>query len=340
MDKILYFPTISIPQTSWLMSALFYWDKIGSIVPLEFLENPELLDKNMQKLVELELIEQVVPEYYLGSISNFEKEFLNFIDNSFVISSGLSNKKLRVSEKSDFIKTKKIHMGKLRQLGDKLERRGLAFRENDSWYSMESTTASYFMTYLATVLGTLTEYKPITDSYNELAHFLPTSEKEITREVLKEKLRTKVIEKVLPVPAFVDDPYDVYRFKDKHYDKLVNFRRYIEEFVLDLEITPEYQVEDRIKLFVDSSQNEIMGISSSMKSFKWKNLNFTTICALSSPALSFAGAIQGNGNLGIAGAVAATGLLGAIGAVTNSNSNQELKKYPLAYAAIIEREFR
>jgi hypothetical protein len=73
VDKILYFPSISIPKSRWLMGALFYWDKVGSIVPLDFLDRPNMLDKHMRELVEAGLIEQVVPEQYLGSIPNFER---------------------------------------------------------------------------------------------------------------------------------------------------------------------------------------------------------------------------------------------------------------------------
>lgn len=335
MDKILYFPTISIPQTSWLMKAMFYWDKIGSIVPLEFLENPSHLEVNMRKLVKYQLIEQVVPENYLWNINDFEKEFLNFIDNVPGIN---SNNFINLNEHQKLINSKKIHMGKLRNLGNKLEKRGLAIKGNESWYFIETTTASYFMTYLATILGSIIGYKPITDSYNELVHFLPIQEVENKRELLKEQLRTKIFENILPVPDKVEDLYDIFRFKEKHYDKLTNFRRHIEKMILELELMPEYQIEERIKLFTEGAKDEIENISSDMRAFKWENLNLTTFCSLSSSALSVASTNPESSALGFTSA--GLGLLSAIGSVVGNDANQELLRSPLAYAAILEKEYK
>lgn len=127
--KILYFPSISIPKSQWLMGALFYWDKVGSIVPLEFLDEPNLLGEHMRKLVEAELIEQVVPEAHLWNVPNFEEAFINFIDNSPVFLPISNLGKLGLIGQNGVIKTTtEIHMGKLRSLGQKLEQRGLCLR--------------------------------------------------------------------------------------------------------------------------------------------------------------------------------------------------------------------
>ncbi|EJS10522.1 hypothetical protein EXW34_06655 [Bacillus mycoides] len=338
MDKILYFPSISIPKSQWLMGSLFYWDKVGSIVPLEFLDRPSQLGENMRRLVEAELIEQVVPEQHLWNIPNFEGAFLDFIDNTPVFSHISELGKLGLIGRNGVIRTTaKIHMGKLNSLGNELEQRGLATKGRGAWYTVEGYTASNFMTYLATVLGAITEYTPLTDSYNELSYFLPNVKKENTREVLKEQLRAKIIEKVLPIPSSVEDPYDIYRFKEKHYDKLIRFRRYIEEFILNLELLPEYQVEERIKIFSENSHDEIREISDRMKSFKWRMINFATLCSIASPALGLVKGISEDDVLDTASAT--IGLLGAVGTVFGREKLLEIERQPLAYAAIVERNF-
>ncbi|PEJ54004.1 hypothetical protein CN899_12150 [Bacillus thuringiensis] len=338
MGKILYFPSISIPKSQWLMGALFYWDKVGSIVPLEFLDEPNLLGEHMRKLVEAGLIEQVVPEEHLWNVPNFEEAFINFIDNSPVFLPISNLGKLGLIGQNGVIKTTtEIHMGKLRSLGQKLEQRGLATKGRGSWYTVEGYTASNFMTYLATVLGTITEYTPLTDSYNELSYFLPKTEKEHTRDLLKEQLRARIIEKILPVPVSVEDPYDIFRFKEKHYDRLTRFRRYIEEFILNLELLPEYQVEERIKIFSENSHDEIREISDRMESFKWRMINFATLCSIASPALGLVKGISEDDVLDTASAT--IGLLGAVGTAFGREKLLEIERQPLAYAAIVERDF-
>lgn len=337
MDKILYFPTISIPKSQWLMSSMFYWDKVGSIVPLEFLQEPSQLGKDMRKLVELELVEQVVPEMYLSDIPSFEKDFLDFVDSSIQYRPITKNNKLILRENEKLVATNEIHMGKLRNLGYKLERKGLALKGEGSWYTVESSTASYFMTYLATILGQITDYTPLTSSYDELANFLPNHEIVNTKEALKEKLRAKIIEGILPFPNFVEDPYDIVRFKEKHNDQLRNFRKFIEKFILDLEGFEDNQIEERIKLFIEGSQDEINDISDKMGFFKWDNLNFSTLCAVSSSAIVTGTGIQDSSYSNIAAGT--LGLLGALDSVRNKNWNAAAERRPLAYASIIKRNF-
>jgi hypothetical protein len=339
VDKILYFPSISIPKSKWLMGALFYWDKVGSIVPLDFLDRPHMLDKHMRELVEAGLIEQVVPEQYLGSIPNFERAFLDFIDNNPIFSHISELGKLGlIGRQNGVIRTTyKIHMGKLDNIGYELMQRGLATRGRGPWYVVEGFTASNFMAYLASVLGAVTDYIPITDSYNELSYFLPNVKKQNIRIALKEQLKARIIEKILPIPSSVEDPYDIYRFKEKYYDNLKRFRNYVEEFVLSLENLPEYQIEEKIKLFTEQANDEIQFISDRMQSFKWRMLDFATFCSISSTAIALA---KGVAEKNLLDAISATvGLLGAFGAAFGKEKLMEIERKPLAYAAIVERQF-
>lgn len=60
-NKILYFPYISVPRDPWLFRTLLYWDEVGSIVPMSFLENPEGLTPFMRELVREQLVTQIIP---------------------------------------------------------------------------------------------------------------------------------------------------------------------------------------------------------------------------------------------------------------------------------------
>jgi hypothetical protein len=51
----LYFPLISPPASDWLTRALLDWDRVGTIVPHDWVENPKLLGEHMLELVRREL---------------------------------------------------------------------------------------------------------------------------------------------------------------------------------------------------------------------------------------------------------------------------------------------
>jgi hypothetical protein len=338
VDKLLYFPTITIPKSQWLMGALFYWDKVGSIVPLEYLDRPMKFSRHMRELVHAELIEQIVPEEHIGTIRNYEEVFLNFIDNDSTINHISELGKLGLIGPNGIIKsTTKIHMGKLNNLGEELLRRGLATKRQGSWYLIESYTASNYMTYLATILGSITKYTPITDNYNDLSNLLPFSNKQDTKNALKEQLKARIIEKILPIPISIEDPYDIYRFKEKYNDNLKRFRNYIEEFILNLETFPNHQVEDRIKIFTETSIDEINLIRDRMQSFKWTTIGLATLCSITSPAISLISGVSEANPLDITSA--SIGLLGAVSIALSGEKLLDINCKPLAYGAIIEREF-
>lgn len=338
LDKLLYFPTIEIPKSQWLMRTLFYWDKVGSIVPLDYLNNPNRLNPYMRELVHEGLIEQVVPEDYIGGIPNFESGFLNHIESDSVINSISNLGKLGLIGQDGVINSiSKIHIGKLSYLGEELIRRGLATQRKGAWYFVESYTASKFMAYLASVIGALTEYTPITDSYKQMSHYIAPNEKQDVRKELKEQIKARIVEKILPVPSSIDDPYDLFRFREKYYDELKRFRNHIEEFVLTLETLQENQIEDKIKLFTEQSEDQIKFILDKMGSFKWINIDLATLCTITASTTAVVKGVADSSNIETVGA--AVGLLGAVATVLNHNKDLNINRKPLAYAAFVEKEF-
>lgn len=66
MNKLLYYPTISIPDPFWLPNALLYWDGLATIAPVQYLEDPSRFSPLMRSLLREELIEIVQPEELRG----------------------------------------------------------------------------------------------------------------------------------------------------------------------------------------------------------------------------------------------------------------------------------
>ncbi|HBN04174.1 MAG TPA: hypothetical protein DD434_00080, partial [Bacteroidales bacterium] len=85
MNKLLYFPYISIPKSKWLVQTLLYWDEVASIVPFEFTSRPDRLDKHMQILINEQLVTQIFPEDYVSELPDFTENFLRYVDSDPII---------------------------------------------------------------------------------------------------------------------------------------------------------------------------------------------------------------------------------------------------------------
>lgn len=60
-NNALYFPYISVPDEKWTIKTLLYWDKLSSIVPMDYIGEPEQLSPFMRELVHGNLVEQIFP---------------------------------------------------------------------------------------------------------------------------------------------------------------------------------------------------------------------------------------------------------------------------------------
>ncbi|GAH86528.1 unnamed protein product, partial [marine sediment metagenome] len=157
-NKVIYFPYIRVPQNEWFTRVLLYWDKVGSIVPHDYIYNPDHLGKYMQELIKAELVKQIIPMNYIHSIPRFKEAFIELIDRNQII-----NHAHKITKESN--ETFLIHIEKLDNIAGELCDRGLAEPVNYPWYNVEKVTANLFMAYLAAVLGELSEIDmaPITD---------------------------------------------------------------------------------------------------------------------------------------------------------------------------------
>ena len=82
METALYFPRVIVPETSWFMQVLLYWDSAATIIP-EYVprDEPERLGSYMADLVQSGLVRLIRPQDTLGvSTKTFDEQFLAFLD--------------------------------------------------------------------------------------------------------------------------------------------------------------------------------------------------------------------------------------------------------------------
>lgn len=221
----LYFPHINVPSTAWTTRTILYWDKLSSIVPMHYLEDPELFDPTTRLLLTEGLIEPVMPGEFLYGREDFDRNFVNWVDEQ-------NWRRLdETTAASTMPNLGLIHAEKLSTIPDYLVERGLAIRAEWPWYKMDVRLANAFMAYLAAVLGAdpAVNATPITDSLGMATALgkIPVL-KEAGESIHRTKARKAVLNAMLPVPVGPLDMTKLIRFKDKHGHMLPALRGRIE----------------------------------------------------------------------------------------------------------------
>ena len=323
MNKLLYYPYISIPNSAWLTQALLYWDGIATIVPAEFLKRPRQFTSFARDLVNQGIIETVQPEEYAYI---YYYEFLGFLDWAVK-----NQDHFKLSE-TDFTKQYNLHVGKLGFIATELADCGLARQVDDQWYMVNSQLSKAFMTFLAILIGQATELTPTTDTYQGMSSLFNIEKQPAYKNstVVRNTLRNSILKEIMPIPKGVENYAQILRYKDKYHDELVRFRRHIEGFIAELDGLPNCLQEERRDFFILDAKDEIEQIKGHMQWFQAPSIEMGTII----PALSSCiDAISGN-YLGTA--VNLAGLLNET--IINKNRNKNRNK-PLAYAALYQSRF-
>jgi len=323
LDKILYFPSISVPRSTWTYRALLYWDEIGTIMPLEYLDMPESLESFMKDLTSAELVTRIHPGQYIYEIPRFREAFLNYIEGNSIIQSIVQK------EKSPD-KYVQIHLEKMQGLENDFMEMGLAVRgAKPNWFYVEANTGFSFMTYLAAILGSVTDFQPSTDELDNLSTLAESSSLPNNINKYRDKLRLRILENILPAPVKIDNVYELVKFKEKYNSELRRFRNEVEYFLMDLETVPKNQVDERINRFIQEKRDEMDYITSKMKEHKWRFLNLVTIMSVASTVIPMITATDAIGRL-----ASVPGLLAAIGSALSNNQIKQIRNHPLAYAIL------
>jgi hypothetical protein len=225
-EKILYFPYINIPNEPWMYQSILYWDTVGIIVPPSFSEMDKPYTTHIHQFILSGLITQEFTyeyaynrntllsllQYHINKPSyNISKRIKNFQDgNTFdLFEEKFSDDILYILEEAGLAKQIK---------------RSSIYKKT-KLYSVEKNTAYLMMTLLAFILGKNRKYTPATDSIEwDL----------ITSGVLKSEsnqdVRSSLLAQIMPYPIS-EDIFKVAKFKELNADKLISFRRRVEEIV-------------------------------------------------------------------------------------------------------------
>ncbi|MCP3032628.1 DUF6236 family protein [Halobacillus sp. A1] len=332
MEKLLYYPNISLPKTPWLFHSLLYWKEIKTITPTIYFDQPDTLYKNyMRELIETGLVTQIHPGEHIDNMSDFRKNFLNYIDNFYM-------------PKIDSYKTypdgtlkysHKIHHEKLNLIGQDFIDRDLAFIKN-GWYYTHGSIAKDFMFYLANVLGPVVNSQPITDNpWHMKTRFNSTSITDSSKTIYKEKLRRIILNGAFPSPANLINISELYDFKEKYGDKLHNFRNFIEIKIIEIDNAQDHNREAMVNNLLKEINESKEEIKEAMKS-KWKVPNIEN----SLLTLSLGGSLYDQINQSEGSILVGSTILGLTGAVIGTIRNHKAYKQkklenPLSYAYLV-----
>jgi hypothetical protein len=249
----LHFPLISPPASAWLARALLYWDEVGTIVPYDWVKDPELLGEHTLELVRRELLLQVFPHWVEPS---YGKRFQRWLEGLEPSELARRRKKFSAGERFQVHRDKWLAMGGgaldvASNFGLVAERQ----RRSQKWIEVEATTADEFMASLALGLchpdSDLSSgedrglrWVPATGESSAvsglLAGLVPDTDANGTDRDLRLRvqgelraceLRTILLEKALPVPADPPTPEELERFRRRHGARLPSMRRHLEALI-------------------------------------------------------------------------------------------------------------
>lgn len=278
---ILYYPSIVIPDGTWLKKSLLYWDEVSSIVPREVeygvTHNDDLLqylrdegeyrptypDQLMDHEIFREFEEEIISKY--RSYRNWRKWSNNQGRNPQTRSMNESDNSLYG-----------IHREKMtHQLSRIIIRDKNHFFENeDEWFYMENVAANIYMSTLAkylalanvnyTVIGT-DEMRAIDKVYRIIQR-----SKKPNFGNLKPVLNVSI--NILPVP-YPDTSYaEIIQFKRKYRDDLLSFRRILNNYEQQIsKAEDEYEIREHTILFKEQMEK---GTRETMKMLKGSGINF------------------------------------------------------------------
>ena len=335
MDKLLYYPTISILDPSWLPKALLYWDGIATIAPAEYLNDPSRFSPFTHALLKKELIEIVQPEWYAYS---HYREFTAFFEwalrnaDSFILEPYKESHKLNGGSIIPY----KLHIEKLSdQFGSELVRADLAQRVDDEWFLVHPKLGESFMTFLAILIGQETDRDPVTDRFTGVSSLFFVDRHTASKHsaAVRSALRNSILDDILPVPQKLYGMKGLEKvrcFKERYHDELERFRRHIEEFILSVDGQSEAVQNERREIFLKNAQEEIEELKGHMGWFQVPQIDLGTFiaaapCAFSTLSGDYAGA--------------AVSIAALVGETMYNRERTHNRRKPLAYAALYQRGY-
>lgn len=280
MDGLLYYPYINLPESDWTIRTLLYYDTLGAIVPQEYFYKPQRhYNSHMLELVKNELVIPIDPIKALDNPWELTSPLIEYTQQpEFNIDARRKSFGLKNYGKIHVDKFKprgaKIHSDKFDgEIFYQLEKLGLAKRQNHSWYIVEYHTASLLMTFLATVVSSKLNLRPITDEIK-----IRNQNKNDTDQ----RKRETILKELIPFPMDLNLE-KLHRFKDKQKELLLAFRNKVEQIVLDESIEEGSDLFNSKVVELKLRKEEL---TAKMNESKFGSIIFGSICGM-------IGAIQG-----------------------------------------------
>jgi hypothetical protein len=290
-NKILYFLEIRVPESTWFTRMLLYWDNIGTIIPLDFMNQPENLRDHTRSLVQSELVTPVIPGMFLYQVPKFDEAFAKYLES--LTPTELDRRRQRFREGE----TTQIHVEKVGALEWVIKEYGLCKDGGEPysyspWYAVERDTAADFMAYLAASRGRLDElrYVPITDKKRYCEPLLRGIDRPIEHREDLTTLRLEILEDILPAPMKALSADEIWNFKNRHGQELSNFRRAVEREVVDAAAIPDPELRSRrLELFRQEVDEQVKHIEARLRENGFGELVFAKLCPVMAaiPGVSF-----------------------------------------------------
>jgi len=326
----LYFPYINVPDGQWFNHILLYWDKVSSIVPTEFVFDPELFSPHMRNLVAAGLVDQIMPGSYIYKIPKFEEAFLEYVD-----------RRLLMGEFSRPMHTINLHLEKMGNIADELVKRRLARRSDSNWYLVDRWVGDAFMAYLASTLGLLDDIQaaPVTDDLKSLQIL---DDKEVllrqSNSVERARVRHQLLEEALPLPDGPIDIDSILYFKNTYGNLRADFRNYIEGACIEIaNIRDDLAKQEKITLTKHEIKDKVKDITDAMRS-RWQRISLGSLI----PIIGAGTALIAEDRLDhpIVMTTLSFSLVAAIyQAYEGYRQYQQVLSHPLAYAARVRGHF-
>lgn len=230
-NSALYYPFL-VPKTPWIKQSLLYWDEITSIIP-------EGLDKVIEDNYDIRLLEdqgiftRMRPQNFEISPSEVDTlidQFLRIINNQDFISFRQIFYRNELNESADSILL--LHEDKLLySIGAKMMERGykFAYPPMNSEYGIDYAHGLLYLALLAKCIGNKKQCSPVTET-GDFQKWLY----EASYGTHQAKALSLLFTNILPTPHETTSLADIIKFKRDRRDILLDFRKIIEDFNLNI----------------------------------------------------------------------------------------------------------
>lgn len=270
---ILYYPTISIPNSRWLRQALLYFDEVASIVPSDVFWSGEVgkalvpLTPDIKYLQDEGAFRQIPPEFLFMQEQGDNWERAHQLSDEFMEAIKSEPFKQLLDANKHPRKFVKLHKGKLEgtnflNITEYLSKKNLIkFDEQypqygGEWFLVEANCALLYMSLLAQALADINKELIVTGTdrreYEHLVFDATSAHNGFAC------LDTRFVN-MLPIPRDDVKLADILAFKKKQPDELLHFQQEID--TLQKKLSAATDQEEIKGILVDFSSSVQMGLN-------------------------------------------------------------------------------